>query len=429
MNGAVERAVRSWEGQFRTVRDHVEGEIGAIDERQIDAKHPLWQWCAWWASSILNRYVVRPNGRTTYELITGHQTKMLVVGFGQHVLWRLPRKRSGAGKLDVEWYDGIFLGLAGTSSEAYIGTANGVEKANDFRLVADSPYSVDDLVNFKSSVREYVEGSPDDDAIAFPRTDPAGAFVPEPTAARRMRLNPDDFKQHGYTKDCPGCVSLRDGTMVRARRNHTEACRSRMEEIIGGDRVRRAGARRERELDEWIQQEDSRVGAPAETPAGDPLPPTTGTTRSRATSDVVENVPTPADEPPARRQPRGVDERQGTATRRPAEAEADPRSRKAARTQVEDFGPLPKRHRGAPPRGTSQADYTAWMRPNRGPMSYGPDTPPPDGGDADGDGSTHEDLRILSPIIRGVDIMELYSPPKSQKCVASIGLSLERVST
>ena len=47
MNGAVESAVTSWEGQFRTVRDHVEGEIGAIDERMIDAKNPLWQWCAW----------------------------------------------------------------------------------------------------------------------------------------------------------------------------------------------------------------------------------------------------------------------------------------------------------------------------------------------------------------------------------------------
>ena len=130
--------------------------------------------------------------------------------------------------------NGIFLGLAGTSSEACIGTANGVETANDFRLVADSPYSVDDLVIFKTSMREYVEGDTDSDAIAFPQTDPSGAYVPEPTAARRMRLNPDDFKQHGYTRDCPGCVSLRDGTSVRARRNHTQACRDRMEEIIGG---------------------------------------------------------------------------------------------------------------------------------------------------------------------------------------------------
>ena len=158
MNGEVERAVRSWEGQFRTVRDHLEGEIAAIDGRQIDAKHKCWQWCAWWASSISNRYAVRPNGRTAYARITGHQTKLLVVSFGQHVLWRLPRKTSGAGRLDSEWNDGIFLGLAGTSSEAYIGTAAGLEKANDFRLVADSPYSADDLVNFKTSIREYVEG-------------------------------------------------------------------------------------------------------------------------------------------------------------------------------------------------------------------------------------------------------------------------------
>ena len=77
----------------------------------------------------MNRFVVRPNGRTTYELVTGHQMKIPLVTFGQHVLWRLPRKRSGAGRLDSEWLDGIFLGLDGTSSEAYIGPATGVEKA------------------------------------------------------------------------------------------------------------------------------------------------------------------------------------------------------------------------------------------------------------------------------------------------------------
>ena len=102
MNGAVERAVRAWEGQFRTVRDHVEGEVTAVDDRQIDAKHPILQWCAWRASSIMNRCVVGPNGGTTYELITGHQTRIMVVSFAQHVLWRLVRKKSGAGRIDSE---------------------------------------------------------------------------------------------------------------------------------------------------------------------------------------------------------------------------------------------------------------------------------------------------------------------------------------
>ena len=112
-----------------------------------------------------------------------------------------------------------------------------------------------------TSIREFVEGVADDAEIVFPRADPASAYVPEPTAARRMRLNPDYFRKHGYTTDCPGCVSPRDGTNVRARRNHSEARRDQMEEIIGGDRVRRAEARRERELDERLQQEDTRIGA------------------------------------------------------------------------------------------------------------------------------------------------------------------------
>ena len=221
MNGAVERAVRTWEGQFRTLRDHLESELSVLDDRQIDATHPLWQWCAWWAASVLNRYVVRPNGRTTYELITGHKTKMMVVSFGQHVLWRLPRKKSGAGKLDSEWLDGIFLGMAGTSNEAYIGTPTGVEKANDFRLVVDEPYSPDDLRNFSTSIKEYVEGRPDGEEIPFPRTEPAAPHVPEPVATRRARLYPEDFREHGYTTGCPGCTSLQDGTSVRQRRNHS----------------------------------------------------------------------------------------------------------------------------------------------------------------------------------------------------------------
>ena len=45
-------------------------------------------------------------------------------------------------------------------------------------------------------------------------------------------------------------------------------------------------------------------------------------------------------------------------------------------------------------------------------MSYRPDNPPPGGGAAHADGSTHEDLLISSAIVRGVDIMEIYSPPR-----------------
>ena len=199
--------------------------------------------------------------------------------------------------------------------------------------------------------------------------------------------------------------------MIRARHNHTEACRSGLEELIGGDRVRRAEARRERTLDKRIQQEESRIGADGVLLAPAPAP---GTPRSCTASDAVEDGPTNQSET------LGVDERHGTATRRPADPAIENRSRKAARStpQGDDsWRPNSVRYCGLP-RGSTQAEYTAWMRANRGPMSYSPDNPPADDGDADGDGSTHEDLLILSAIGHG-----------SRKFAANIGWTLERAST
>ena len=81
--------------------------------------------------------------------------------------------------------------------------------------------------------------------------------------------------------------------MVRARRNHTEACRDWLEENIvatteGVERVRRAEARRERELDERLQQEDVCIGADGNArPTADvPSDLALGTPRSRTTLDV-----------------------------------------------------------------------------------------------------------------------------------------------
>ena len=49
-NGAVERAVRTWQGQFRTLRSHLEDEVGVA----ISPDHPIWQWGAMWASGLLS---------------------------------------------------------------------------------------------------------------------------------------------------------------------------------------------------------------------------------------------------------------------------------------------------------------------------------------------------------------------------------------
>ena len=129
--------------------------------------------------------------------------------------------------------------------------------------------------------------------------------------------------------------------------------------------MQRAAARRERELDERLQQEDARIAAGGAPPAQDGAP-APSTPRSRTTSDVAEDGPIHQSET------RGVDERGSSSVRRPADLGNEPQIRKAARstpTSDDSWSPSSKRSRGLP-RGTSQADYNAWMRANRGPMSY-----------------------------------------------------------
>ena len=59
------------------------------------------------------------------------------------------------------------------------------------------------------------------------------------------------------------------------------------------------------------------------------------------------------------------------------------------------------------------ADRNAWIRANWFPFSYGPDGPAPSKPESKHDDaeSAREDLRIPPAIVRGADLMEIYSPP------------------
>ena len=84
--------------------------------------------------------------------------------------------------------------------------------------------------------------------VSFPRT--ASAPTAQPTRGtgivpRRLYLKPADFKKYGFTQGCPGCTHAQ--TNIGPKRNHSEACRNRMEsEIANNDEDERTGKVRER---------------------------------------------------------------------------------------------------------------------------------------------------------------------------------------
>ena len=70
-------------------------------------------------------------------------------------------------------------------------------------------------------------------------------------------LKPEDFQTFGYTVGCPGCDQLQMGGSVR--RNHTDACRNRIEtELdkteVGKDRLGRAKNRLDAKVVEMVEE-------------------------------------------------------------------------------------------------------------------------------------------------------------------------------
>ena len=79
-------------------------------------------------------------------------------------------------------------------------------------------------------------------------------------APRRVRLNPEDFTNHGFTDGCRGCIWLQDN--IGARVAQSEECRRRMEDqpqqsASGQQRIQRAKDR----TDKWVADEIARTTA------------------------------------------------------------------------------------------------------------------------------------------------------------------------
>ena len=105
-NGAVEKGVKTWQGQFRTIKDHLDHGIGF----EVPKDHLVLQWLAWWSASVLNRVAVRSHGRTVFEHTVGHCMKTLFFLLDNRSCIEPKDTLGHFNKYDSEWTDGIFLG-------------------------------------------------------------------------------------------------------------------------------------------------------------------------------------------------------------------------------------------------------------------------------------------------------------------------------
>ena len=116
-NGHAERGVQAAEGMLRTLKFELENKIGG----RIPSDHPMVAWMTRHAADLITKLEIKQNGRTSYEMLKGRPYSGEVAGFGQKILFMLPKRPRG-GDLQARWGTGIGLGNFGKATNVlYVG--------------------------------------------------------------------------------------------------------------------------------------------------------------------------------------------------------------------------------------------------------------------------------------------------------------------
>ena len=120
-NGAMEDAVKMWQGQLRPVKHDVESRLG----KRIEPRSALFTWLMPCCADILDKFRVGSDGRTAYERITSHTCKVAQIGFAEIVDFKVETDKKNIHKMDSEFGVGVFLGYAWRSTEHLV-ASNGI---------------------------------------------------------------------------------------------------------------------------------------------------------------------------------------------------------------------------------------------------------------------------------------------------------------
>lgn len=191
-----------------------------------------------------------------------------------------------------------------------MGTPSGVVKARTIKRKIDSErWSFDEVMSIKRTPWEPVPGIDEADittAVRIP-PDPLDSDLPVPECnepgliARRTRLMPKHFRQHGFTDGCAGCRAI-EARMPPSNQN--EVWRSRMEDILsktiegkdmveGGSARLASAAQRIAERQSMDADESIAPGPPTTAGGGEPQSEEDGTSDKKRPryGSVVDSPP------------------------------------------------------------------------------------------------------------------------------------------
>lgn len=250
-NGMIEEAGKTVRKFVRVFKDQLEDNA----EMKLQCDDVITSWIIRWAAMLCSRHMVGKDGKTSYERRRGRRCRLPAVPFREKVWYRQVRDtKDRKDKFESEWKEGIWLGHSRCSNETIVGTDGGLIRACAIRRQAEdvrwdkrkiialrgSPQQPDPskpglaipiIIKFDDKIEEKMESASDEDAEIV---------------RRRLKITKAVLERYGHTEGCEGCRSQRAG--LKEYRNHTEACRSRiekdMEETEDGSRRRKGEEKR-----------------------------------------------------------------------------------------------------------------------------------------------------------------------------------------
>ena len=117
-NGVAERAVKTVQGQVRTMKMALEARIS---EKVVETSD-LIPWMVRHAAMLVNIGQRGDDGRTAWERVKGRRFNRDVPEFGERIMYLKPNSL-GKDKLDSRWETGHFLGIQDDSAELIVGTS------------------------------------------------------------------------------------------------------------------------------------------------------------------------------------------------------------------------------------------------------------------------------------------------------------------
>ena len=161
-NGAMERAIRTWQGLLRTLKCAVERHTGG----PLPILHTIVEWIALWACALFYKFRKNRYGKTPYQVVTWHQRSRPIAHFGEIEEFTMTDRRPHVHKGESARNQGAFIGMADKSNQAFVLSVEGIKACRTVRGAApNTKWNPDFLLAMERTIPEapYGEQDPPDE--------------------------------------------------------------------------------------------------------------------------------------------------------------------------------------------------------------------------------------------------------------------------